>query len=223
MNGGKYLIIAFLLALFTNISLVKANCTNEEIAKLKDEASKIKVTYEHLGKVDMYDEIKYNLFNIEITNIPDDFYIKIYNDIVYNPVDGKVEKKLSTGKWEIKVYSNKCEEQIDKINLKLPTFNMYSLDPLCEGIDGDDFPLCGKYYESRVSYADFEKRVKSYIATHPKKNNNDVNNDDKNIFENVLVFLIKYKYYFASGTILLVVLIILFFSWKKRRNRGVLK
>lgn len=46
---------------------------------------------------------------------------------------------------------------------------MYSLDPLCEGIDGRDFPLCGKYYEPRVSYADFEKRVKSYIATHPKR------------------------------------------------------
>ncbi len=222
MNKCKYLVMAFLLTLFINISFVKADCTNEEIAKLKDEAGKIKVTYEHLGRVDLYDDILYNLFNVEITNVPNDFYIKVYDDIIYKPVNGKVEKKLSTGKWEIRIYSNKCEKQIDKINLKLPTFNMYSLDPLCEGIDGRDFPLCGKYYEPRVSYADFEKRVKSYIATHPKKNNNG-SNDDKSRFEFILDYLVKYKYYFASGIILIIVLIILFFSWKKRRNRGVLK
>ena len=36
MNECKYLVMAFLLTLFINISFVKADCTNEEIAKLKD-------------------------------------------------------------------------------------------------------------------------------------------------------------------------------------------
>ena len=90
---------AFLLTLFINISFVKADCTNEEIAKLKDEAGKIKVTYEHLGEVtNDIGDVFYDRFNVEITNVGNDIILEI-NDLgeYSSDKDGKVKLELTTG------------------------------------------------------------------------------------------------------------------------------
>ncbi len=218
----KYFVIVALI-IFLGIPIVNADCSNEEIELLKKEANKIKVTYEHMGKVETYDGPTYNRFNVEITNIPDNFYIKIYDDTKYTPENGTVTKELLYGKWQIKVYSEKCEKEIDTISFKLPKFNMYSLDPLCKGIDGNDFPLCGKYYEYDVSYDSFKQRVEHYRITHKIEDNTDEPKEEKNNFDIILKYLNEYKVYISIGlgTILVITLIIILI--KKKRNRGVLK
>ena len=227
MKDRKYLILAFLLALFTNISLVKANCTNDEITKLKDEANKIKVTYEHLGEItDEAGDVFYDRFNVEITNIANDFTLEINDLGEYVPdKDGKIKLELTTGDNIINVYSSKCGIKIDKINVKLPTFNPYSLDPLCKGVDSSEFSLCKKYYKPSVTYTEFVKRVKSYRATNKIKDNNNGNNDidNTNIFTKIVSYVIKYKYYAIGIGSVLIVTPIVIVSVKKRRNRGVLK
>ena len=96
MNKCKYLVMAFLLTLFINISFVKADCTNEEIAKLKDEASKIKVTYEHLGEVtNDIGDVFYDRFNVEITNVGNDIILEI-NDLGEYLADLNREKVANT-------------------------------------------------------------------------------------------------------------------------------
>ena len=67
-------------------------------------------------------------------------------------------------------------EYIDFLNKK---FNSYSLDTLCDGIDGDDFPLCGKYLDYEVSYDTFKRKVEDYkkVQETKKNNNEQINND----------------------------------------------
>ena len=95
MNKCKYLVMVFLLSLFTNISFVRADCTNEEIAKLKDEASKIKVTYEHLGEVtNDIGDVFYDRFNVEITNVGNDIILEI-NDLGYETRCNGIDRSRS--------------------------------------------------------------------------------------------------------------------------------
>lgn len=226
MNKCKYLVMVFLLSLFTNISFVRADCTNEEIAKLKDEASKIKVTYEHLGEVtNDIGDVFYDRFNVEITNVGNDIILEI-NDLgeYSSDKDGKVKLELTTGDNIINVYSSKCNIKLDEIKVKLPTFNPYSLDPLCKGVDSSEFSLCKKYYKPSVTYSEFVKRVKSYRVTNKIKDNNNGNDiDNTNIFTKIISYVVKYKYYAIGIGSVLIVTPIVIVSVKKRRNRGVLK
>ena len=48
------------------------------------------------------------------------------------------------------MYSEKCDETLKDITVTLPRFNEYSLDPLCDGVDTEDFRYCNKYYDSEI-------------------------------------------------------------------------
>lgn len=221
----KYLIISFIL-LFCNISFASADCTNEEVNKLKEDADKIKVTYEHKGEVvNEIGDVFYDRFNVEINNVSSDIVLEINDLGLYIPdKDGKVSLELMTGDNEINVYSDKCSIKLDSIKVKLPTFNPYSLDPLCEGVDSSEFSLCKKYYKPSVSYSEFVKRVKSYRVTNKIKDNNKNSDiDNSNIFTMIISYIVKYKYYSIVIISLLIVIPIVIISIKKRKNRGVLK
>ena len=210
--------------MFLYIPYIKADsCTREEITKLKEETTKIKVTYEHLGEYKTEEDIDYNHFNIEVFNIPDNYYIMFPGDETkYEPEEGKTNTILTNGKWIISIYSNKCDEVIDTITIKLPTFNMYSLDPQCEGVDTKEFPLCGKYYEQTVSYENFQKRLSYYKSTHQTVQEPEPI-ENPSIFTKILNFIIKYKYYTIGIVSLIIIITIITIVVKKRRNRGVLK
>ena len=74
--------------------------------------------------------------------------------------------------WFLTKYNKKCYQigtenlvKIGNINVKLPKFNSYSLDPLCDGINTDEFPLCSKYLEYQPSYETFVKKIEEYKKT----------------------------------------------------------
>lgn len=229
MKRIKYILFTFLI-LFLYSSLALAECTNEELEELKQEANKIKVTYKHLGAVEVNGVNEYNHFKITINNINEDFDIyMIAYDIEIEKNGSTAEYELGTGKWTINVLSNKCGEIVRDIDFSLPTFNEFSLDPLCEGIDGEDFELCGKYYNSnyKISYDTFKRKVEEYRRTHEIKN--EENNDTKEslsikiILNKVLDFITNYQLYLIIflGTLLMVLIIIIVI--KKKRKRGVLE
>ena len=135
--------------------------------------------------------------------------------------ENETKIKLTTGKWYYSLYSSKCEREIDTIEVKLPTFNMYSIDPLCEGIDGNDFKLCGKYYESHVSRDIFEKKVKDYRKRHVVINNDNI--DEKNIKENKIInFIINNRIYLIGTAGILIIIGIIIISIKKINKRKIL-
>ena len=148
--------IIFSIILF--VSHVNAECTPDEINKLKIKADEIKITYELLK---IPEESSPTYFNVNIKNIPNDFYI-IFEDDKLVPNNSLITTQMVYGTKKIVVYSNDCTDNLKVMTFKLPRFNSYSLDPLCDDVDGDDFALCGKYYDYDVSYDNFVKRVTSY-------------------------------------------------------------
>lgn len=204
MRNIKYYFIALLLTL-VNIHVVYADCSDEEINNLKKEIDKIEITYKHLGEVTKENGNKvYNEFMVTAKNIPDNVYVHLFPMTEENFIeeDNELKIKLTTGEWHYSLYSSLCETTIDEIIVKLPTFNIYSLDKLCDGIDGNDFKLCGKYYEFTVSREVFERRVKEYRKNHIISDNEKAIKE--NIIDKIIVFVKKYYIY-----ILIIVLLII--------------
>ena len=228
MINTKYIILT-LLIFFISIFHVNASCTDEEIISLKELADDIKITYKHLGKIENEEGVYYNIFEVNITNIDNDFYILYLNNTEkLVATDGKITKNFNNGTWKFNIYSNKCGIKITDIDVYIPRFNTYSLDPLCDGIDGNNFPLCGKYYEYDVSYDNFVNRVNSYRSIHDiDENINDEKKDEKNLFslvyDSILNFFKNYKLYIIISIVLLLITIILLAVIKKRKKRGVLE
>lgn len=225
MKNIKYVVFTIIFVLL-NIFYVNASCTDEELNNLRDKTSDIKVTYKHLGKVETDEDVYYNNFEVKVKNVDEDFYISLFNNtILLTPSNGEIIETFNNGTWILDIYSNKCDQKISEIKVLIPRFNMYSLDPLCEGIDGDDFPLCGKYYEYDVSYDNFVSRVKHYRTTH---NINNINNsqdtgNENNIFNVVLKYFMKYRLYVVISLVVILVILIIIIIVRKRKKRGVLK
>lgn len=227
MKNIKYILFT-LLFLFFNVFCVNASCTDEELLELKNLADEIKITYKHLGKTE-YEEgrVSYNVFDVNVSNFSDELYISLLNNTVkIVPENGKATKKFNNGTWNLEIYSNKCNEKISEIKMFIPKFNIYSLDPLCEGIDGNDFNLCGKYYEYDVSYESFKERVEHYRITHNIKNEENLDNDNNDLklyLDEIIEFAVNYKFYFIGVVISLLVIFVIIIIIKRNKKRGVLE
>ncbi len=221
MKKFKYLMFTLLLCLL-NLNYVNASCTSEEISKLKEEVDKIKITYKHLGEVIKDDGSKvYNEFLVTASNIPEEVYIHLspLTDEDFVEKDNTLQITLTTGNWSYIAYSGKCETTIKKIEVKLPRFNIYSLDPLCEGIDSDDFELCSKYYEYEFSRETFERKVKEYRRVNNIGVEDKPEQKSENIFKKIFPILDEYKLYIIIflGIILLILVTIIIIKKKKKR------
>ncbi len=217
-------ILSIFTFMFSCILNVNASCTDDVLEQLEEEASNIKISYKHLEDENGYSG--YNNFEVTVSNLNDDLYIMITQlekDLKLSSSDGENKAVFTSGTWIFNVYSNMCEVKISEIEVELPKFNLYSLDPLCDGIDGSDFALCGKYYEYDVSYENFVERVKHYRITHNiDSNSRNGNAHENSFFDKVLEFVSKYYMVFLSITIAVLVLVI-FVIVKKRKKRGVLE
>ena len=227
----KLIHLVFMIMIFTFTTFyVQADCTSEEISSLKKEAEKIRVTYKHLGAIED-DEgiIVYDKFNVTFKNVNADLYIGLFDFSYTNhPENGIIVDTFTTGNWNFEIYSDKCEMKIKEIKVVLPRFNVYSLDPLCEDIDGDDFALCGKYYNYDISYSSFKERVTNYRNTHKIVSNSDskIDNSEKKItyyLKCIVKFIIDNYIIFGITIAVLIAILIITFIIKSRKNRGVLK
>ncbi len=230
MKKIKYILFTFLI-LSLSILSVNAECTKEEINTLKQEANKIKVTYKHLGSnVDDEGTVVDYMFSLTFSNINDDMYIRIddYNEEWKEVKNNKITiDKIATGKYRFSVYSNSCQEKIGDINVKLPKFNSYSLDPLCDGINTDEFHLCSKYLEYQPSYETFVKKIEEYKKIKEIKPDDNINNTDDSTFTKILNqiinFITKYQIYIISALIVILIILVILIIGSKKKKRGVLE
>ena len=116
MKKIKYILFTFLI-LSLSILSVNAECTKEEINTLKQEANKIKVTYKHLGAIEVEGGAKeYNHFTITFKNINEDFYISdVYNEKYEADKDNSFSFETTTGSYKYFINSKKCESKISEI------------------------------------------------------------------------------------------------------------
>lgn len=226
MKRVYYLMMTF-ISMFILISTAVAECSDEERINLKNQIGKVIISYSHLGEVVKEDgSIVYNEFMVTTSNIPDGVYIYLYPTTLekFETLDnGDLKIKLTTGTWKYNFYSSKCQNIIDTISVSLPTFNKYSLDPLCDGIDGSEFKLCGKYYEEEVSRENFEQRLNSYKKIHVKEEKNEVNNDKNNIINSIFTFIKSYYFYLIAAILFIVLISLIVKIISERRNKKVLQ
>ena len=229
MKNIKYIVFSFIFFLF-NIFYVDASCTNEEIESLKELAKDIEITYKHKGIYEIDNEyVDYYSFDIIVKNISDEFRVMYNYDTEELEVNNGISNLiLSNGNWNFSVYSKRCDEKVYDIQFFLPRFNVYSLDPLCEGIDGNDFALCGKYYEYDVEYDDFVKRINNYRSTLKDNSVDNVAEDKTNINIDIIInsllnFITNYRLYIVITLVTILVILITIIIFKRKKRRGVLE
>lgn len=222
MKNIRYLLFTMIM-LFSYMFCVQASCTDEELSTLKKKADDIKITYKHLGYVELEDgNAYYDRFDVNIKNVSDDFYIMFYDEKLV-PTEGVIKETMVTGSWNLMIYSNRCETQIDEIKFRLPRFNLYSMDPLCDGIDGDDFALCGKYYEYDVDYDNFVARVKYYRTIHNITSDGSDSDSSNNIFNLIFKYMSEYQIYIIVSLAVVLLILFIIITLMKRKKRGVLE
>lgn len=207
MDIRKYLII--LLLMLVNIPITYAECTKEEIDNLKLETNKIEIVYKHLGEITKEDGSKvYNEYMVTAKNIPENIYVHLspMTEENFALEDNELKIILTTGEWVYSLYSSQCDAIIDEIIINLPTFNKYSLDPLCKDVNVEDFELCDKYYKYEVDRETFERRVNDYKKNHPT--NIDEKNKDKNDILNKIINFIKINFLYIAIVFAIVIIII---------------
>lgn len=221
--------ILFLMSLIISLFLfdinVYAECNSSDIAKIKNMLKKVIIAYKHIEPyTNEKGERVYDEFLVTAKNIPDDVYIHLYpmTDENFEESTEGLKIKLSTGNWTFDFYSSKCDSILNAVEVKLPRFNLYSLDPLCDGISEDEFKLCGKYYEYDVSREEFERRVLEYKRSHSsvEEVEKDANINIDIVFNKVIDFIKKYYVYFIVILFgILIASILISYSYKKKKRR----
>lgn len=206
--------IFFVLFLLLFPLMAKAECTSEEIIRLKALASKITVTYD-------YEETKNGIvFSTTFHNVYKDLKIIDNRNLKsYTSRDefGDVTIKniLFPGTYSISIRSKvkKCNnENITTKYYTIPYYNSYSKDPLCKGNESNI--VCQKWTNTNsLSYEDFKEALKK------KTDENNVSTQDEQKKSNILMELyIKYYYVFFGAIILISLILIITINRKDRFN-----
>lgn len=227
MQKIKYILFTFLILSFGTL-FVSAECTKEELTTEKEKTNNIKITYKHLGEVVKDDGSKaYNEFLVTARGVEEGQYIHLspLTNTDFITENNEIKITLTTGKWEYNIYSLKCESVVKTINVNLPKFNIYSLDPLCEGIDGEDFAFCSKYLNYEVSRETFERKVNEYKRNMPISDTQ-ISKDELNINDimfKVLDFISNNNLYIVGVLLIILIILLIIIINRKKKKRNVLE
>ncbi len=213
--------ILFCISLFVfGLSTVYCDCTDSDVEQYKKEASSINVSYERdKDATDAFDAPVYDAYIVTIKNLYDNYYIednksgiKIGKDYLYEGETAEnntyVSDALSSGVKKLKVYHNGCSTVIKTIELKLPVYNVYNEDPLCDNVNKSNVKVCDKWLENQITYEEFYNEVSKY---------KEENNTNKNFTNNVLDFF-KNNYITVIVAVLIFALIVVLASVIKKKR-----
>lgn len=165
MRFKTYIIFTLTLFLLCT-NTVFASCTKEEIDKFKDAEDEYTVKYELNKETKTYD-IYFSM------PYPETYGYNIITDIDIEcaEIDEKTTKCINVppNTYEIFIVgiTNTCDATLKNFTIKLPKYNIYSEDPLCEGIE--EFVLCNPQYEKDIDYESFVSRVEIYKKSKEKQ------------------------------------------------------
>ena len=219
----KRIIMVLLVALFIfPITIFAADCSNEEIVKLKTAASKVEaklvpVQYPELkGSADTDEEyvVMTNYFNILVSNLDKDLDYKLLKGfmLIWDSDEYPVQKTKDTyqynvvdnydsvRKFNLYISSKKCGgNAIRTIEITLPMRNAYYNYNMCE--DVRDFYLCQEFW-----YQDYTgKNVKQVIEAY-KNNKIDKNGkkkEEKSFLDKINDF-VKKNYIILIGALAII-------------------
>lgn len=190
----------------------KAQCTAEQISRLKVLATYINTTYDYV------EQDNYVNFDVTLHNISNDLVIKNpFNGGNYNTANGEVTiKNMNPSKIiSVSILSNlnDCKNEIISTKyITTPKFNKYYSDPLCKG--NETKTICQKWTDtSSMNYETFKSKFEKDIP-----NNSVVEQKEKTFFDKLSDLFIKYYYVLFSFIIVTCLLIIILKNRKDKFN-----
>lgn len=212
----RYFLLVIILVLFSLDNVNAVVCDSNDIVRLKELAQNVDVSYQYVNNVedeaennqvdnlDEFDGIVSNdIYNVQISNITDEIYIKDtnYNEYRLNDaVDGILHFTTNSGTVTYYVYSSNCLDKLLRtITLQLDKYNIYADSKECEGISAEELAVCDKWYQGDLSYSQFIKKIDEYNLEHSTDN-----------------FSRKYIYIVIGGGI--VVAVVVWFIIRRKRS-----
>jgi len=191
MKKIRYTILTIVtfLACITN---TYAACTQEEKDAFKRVEDKYTIKYE----IDRTTK-KYTLY-LERAK-PDKYEFVIYTDesIKCEDVSDTLSKcyPFASGEHEFSVagQTESCNDILKTTIIKLPKYNTYADDPLCQGIE--EFVLCNPVYDKEIDRESFESRVATYKKNKLKneleneKSKNEKDNQNNEYITKILDYI----------------------------------
>ena len=221
MNKKKYIAFSMMLSLLC-MNNVYADCTQETINEFKKIKDEYKVTY------------KFNKDSKDYTLLFDNPSPDLFDYVIYIPGKIKCEDTNTTRtesacynipideyKIEVVGITETCKDVFKTITLKLPKYNNYSEDPLCEGIE--EFVLCQPTYDKEIDYDTFVSRVNTYKTTKNKEKVDESKNEKEistigKIIEYIQENIVNAIIITIFIVLLIISVIVLYDSSKKSRR-----
>lgn len=202
----KFILIISFLIFFIFPTKAHANCSFEELNKLKAVAAEATLTYE-------YDDNGF--FNMVLSNFTDQFYVERENSpgiggFYYSGSD-VIRDSYYPGNttYDFVFYASEftdCDNRVlRKTSVKTPPVNPHYNQETCEGIE--EYYLCGKFVDvSEYSLEDFANKLYSYRiekAAKQAEKNIDTEEVEKTFFEIIKNFIFKNYVWILAGIIIL--------------------
>ena len=219
MNRKKYITLTLMLSLLF-INKTYAACTQEEINEFKKIEDEFKVTYEFDINTKDYKVTFNNMYHEKYG------YLIDINMPLNKPSGGEKSEtylNIPSGNYNIRIamISKTCTDTLKTINLKLPGYNKFSEDALCEGIE--EFVLCQPTYDKDIDYDTFVSRVKTYKNTKQKKENEtQEKTEEKTVLDKIKYYpeenLIEFIIVLVFVLLMIITIIITTKTMKKSRR-----
>ena len=220
----KYWHICFILGILLSITIpvnAEIKCDREEKQRLKSLAEKIEFTFDYVLK-DVVSETgrkaKEPIFTITATNLNRDLKVTIMEDYFMDRYrefkDGdkptaSLSGFLSGERVPITIYGfvpNGCSgQQIHKVSIKIPYYNVYSTDARCE--EYPDFKYCADLLNAPVRESVFEDELKRFISEQEKVEEPEIT---KKVDFVIILGIV--------GGVILVATIVAIIVWKRRKK-----
>lgn len=184
----KILFVIITLLIFPVVG--NAVCTSAEKSEIMSLASNVNISY----------EIKINnnkpMYHIYLNNLTSDMLLfdtktgKMYNKFSDKGDEFSIVTSLS-GSYAFDIYSYKCKESIMTKMITLPKYNIFYLDPLCEGLS--NYSICQRWSTFSGSYDDFKKQVnKIKKEEETKKELKEEKKPEPSIYDKIASIFLKY-------------------------------
>lgn len=220
----RFLYCVFICIFFFPIFVKADDCSSVDRERLKKFANNVTFTLE---EVDYNGNIYFKMLFVgvskEISIFDQNTYLShrnLSNDFI-SEVDIGFLKSGKSSIYRIRG-NNVCSNYTFRtITVNVPKYNIYYNEPICS--NARNYKLCQKWYDnSDLTYEQFKEKVKKYISENNSiKNENIVNNDDKN--DAYLIFLEIYeKYYLITLLSLIIILSVLIYLWIKQNKKNKL-
>ena len=232
----KFKIAFFSVICFLSFGLIvnaASKCDYSELAEINQEAAGIKVSYEEKlevlqegGLADLEDDelndkpstaptLYTRYFMVNITNVTDNLYIKVFNSIdnstrIFTSSDA-INGVISF-RWDdintitnltIRVYTSQntgcANEEVLVQQATLPKYNEYSETSYC--LENPDDSICAQYITKEISEKEYERKYEKSVEEATKEEES-----NKKVTKKVIKFVKKNKKGFIIGGSIIIVL-----------------